>query len=316
METWETVVILLLVSVFVVLILNQDIPLSIINVLDNTLFQMTILGLTLSVSIYSPPVAITAIAIIVFVYYTRNIAKIQRILDVDEENIIHHEEDVTISDSPRLNIKEKNVHFADELPDQPSDQLADQQVNQHDDNSDVILNALKEHINEKPNNSPSDQRGGVGTVQIQDEMPLDKNISNIAMPPNNNESKVVEAYDSNSSNQSAAPVSNPEKANSVDSNVFAVNNSEVLGADEVKAMPAIRLYTDDAGQYKIREARPTVLPEKYEVANFLPSADVGSNNYRLSGISIDDKIKNLQYGVLPSSKPPPNFDDVVPNRLH
>ena len=77
MDTWEVVIILVLLTIAITVIAKQEVPLSFISLLDNTYLQLAILGLTLGIAVISPPVAIVAIATIVIVYYVRNLVKIQ-----------------------------------------------------------------------------------------------------------------------------------------------------------------------------------------------------------------------------------------------
>jgi hypothetical protein len=77
MDTWEIVLILLLLTVSVLVISKHEIPLSFVTLLDNIYFQLIILGLTLALSTVSPASALVAVATVVIMYYVRNVVKIQ-----------------------------------------------------------------------------------------------------------------------------------------------------------------------------------------------------------------------------------------------
>ena len=77
MDTWEVVLILILLTIAVSVIAKHEVPLALVTLLDNIYFQLAILGLTLGVAVVSPPVALVAVATIVIIYYIRNIVKIQ-----------------------------------------------------------------------------------------------------------------------------------------------------------------------------------------------------------------------------------------------
>jgi len=87
METWEVILILGLITISLMVLLNHNIPLNLISLLDNSLFQLTVVGLTLTIASISPPVAIVAIATIVIVFYVRNLNKVQLITNKPENPV-------------------------------------------------------------------------------------------------------------------------------------------------------------------------------------------------------------------------------------
>ena len=108
METWEIVLILVLVTIALIVLANHNVSLGFIQVLDNSLFQLAIVGLTLAVAVASPAVGIVGIATIVIVYYVRNLIKIQLINANDEQPPMIVEEEAN-QNQPRLIIEETHT---------------------------------------------------------------------------------------------------------------------------------------------------------------------------------------------------------------
>jgi hypothetical protein len=105
METWEVILILGLVTISLMVLLNHNIAPSFISLLDNPMFQLTIVGLTLGVAGLSPPVAIVGIATIVIVYYVRNLNKVQLINKV-EQPIVRQVEQPNVQEIAQPNVQE------------------------------------------------------------------------------------------------------------------------------------------------------------------------------------------------------------------
>ena len=148
METWEVVLILVLVTIAVSVLVKNDISVSLIDTLDNTIFQLAILATTLLLATVSPAVAIVAIATIVVVYYVRNLAKIQMIEPTSDEPRIELTEvkTVTMVGTPQINIVEPTPVSKGTLPQSNTPPPAD--------NSDVITTVLGEH----PSRPPQEQK--------------------------------------------------------------------------------------------------------------------------------------------------------------
>uniref|UniRef100_A0A6C0DRW8 Uncharacterized protein n=1 Tax=viral metagenome TaxID=1070528 RepID=A0A6C0DRW8_9ZZZZ len=325
METWEVVAILVLITLAVSVIAKQYIPYRLMGLLDNTMFQLAIIGATLGLAAVSPAVGIVAIATIVIIYYIRNLSKIQM---VEAENIERAVADMLEDDSPRLVVKEQKFT-------QPTNAAATQDVDTetpvattdlpavasrpHDHtNGDVISAALKEHESRPPsyalNRSVGNRAsvGGGSPPMLNATVPRQENHPNPRGP-----SDRAEPFDTQASFNSDAPTGSLETnvvAPSVDSDVFTPAPSNVGSYNELGAAPAIRPFSDDSGQYTISNPRPQSTYGKYEIADYAPGADMGLNEFKPVGVSIDDKVNNLKLGITPSSAPPPNFDQVSPAR--
>ena len=325
METWEVVLILVLITIAITVIAKHEVPLGFIELLDNAMFQMAILGLTLAVAVISPPVAITAIATIVIVYYIRNIVKLQlaaAISAADNVATAIMMEETT----PRIEIHEKEVIQTQSVivENQPPPVSAGTLpvVNQphQADNKDTIENALKEHEHRQP---PEGQRligtqttqGGSAPIKdmkppAHEDMPNPRNTA--PHPP-------VESFDTQAPFHAKAPVAGQETTvinSKVDSDVFSEAPSTLEPYNEVSAAPALRSFEDNAGQFNIGDNRPHTDPQKYEIADYMPASDMGRNNFQPVGVSIDDKINILKKGLMPVSGPPPDFNTAVPPKAH
>jgi hypothetical protein len=335
METWEVVVILALTTFAVTIIANHTIPTSIIDILDNSIFQLAILGATLGVAAVSPAVAIVAIATIVIVYYIRNLIKIQLVSDKQLENIERPAEiaEPTDVDSPRLEVVEETTVVQSEtveitqvhLPDASGAKVpVSMQAlpviaagNPHQaDNKDVVAAALQEHESHRP---PTEDIGTRSNLKgsnpiIKDEKPLaNEKFENPR--GEDGEGFEVQSMDAQAEFHAPAPPSSGRLMIPVDSDVFTPAASQLDGSNEILAAPAGRTFADSAGQYSINEIRPsTAAAAKYETADYIPSTDLGTNAFNPIGVSIDDKITMLKKGVMPSSAPPPNFNNAVPTR--
>jgi len=322
METWEVVLILVLITIAISVIAKHEVPLGFVEVLDDTMFQMAILGATLAVAVISPPVAIVAIATIVIVYYIRNLVKIQMATAAEDERATNEMVEAT---TPRLEIQETtrvalsetvtttSVH---DTPVSAQDLPAVNKPHQAD-NKDVVETALKEHESRQP---PEGQKmigersnSSGGPPMESNPPPQHENMPN----PRGKEgfSDEVESFDTQASFHSSAP--SPGKDSKViepnaELEIFSGAPSTLDSYNEISAHPANRSFVDNAGQFNIGETRPRMSPEKYEIANYMPNGDMGRNQFEPVGISIDDKISNLKKGLMPSSAPPPNFDIAVP----
>ena len=304
MDTWEVVLILILLTIAISVIAKHEVPLALITLLDNIYFQLAILGLTLGVAVVSPPVALVAVATIVIIYYIRNIVKIQiaqmnkRIeegarRDFDMEQAAKSEEKK--DDSPRIEITEER------------------RVINISTGNDTIDAALKEH-----ETRPTSYSKDIGTRSSMGGMlNAEKEITTpqLEMPNPRGPAKTVESFDTQATFNSPAPQANADKAliNEVDSEVFA-KGGNVVPHNEDKAKPVVRQYADGAGQYPIYEPRAESKTEKYEQLDFMPMSDMGSNKFEKVGLSIDDKMTILKKGLLPSSNPPPDYNMTVPPR--
>jgi len=306
MDTWEVVLILILLTIAISVIAKHEVPLALVTLLDNIYFQLAILGLTLGVAVVSPPVALVAVATIVIIYYIRNIVKIQiaqmnkrieeearRDFDRQQEEKSAKAEDSKKDDSPRIEITEER------------------RVINIKSGNDTIDAALKEHET-RPTSYSKDighrsTMGGMLNAEKEIEPPR------LEMPNPRSEVKTVESFDMQASFNSPAPKVTEEKyvVHEVDSDVFA-KAGNVVPHNEDKAKPVTRQYSESTGQYPIYEARLQTKPEKFEQLDFMPMNDMGSNKFEKVGISIDDKMTILKKGLLPSSNPPPDYNMTEP----
>jgi len=326
METWEVVAILVLITLAISVVAKQYIPYRLMGLLDNTLFQLAIIGATLGVSAVSPAVGIIAIATIVIVYYIRNLSKIQMI---EAENVDRAIADMLEDDSPRLVVKEQTLtqvsstsitaNRVDAETPVATTGLPAVTTKPHDaSNGDVIDAALKEHESRPP---PEALNRNVGSrASVGGGSPP---MPNVVVPRQENHpnprgsADKAEPFDTQAGFNSDAPTGSLETnvaVPKVDSDVFTPAPAEVGGYNELGAAPTIRPYTDDSGQYAIGNPRPQSSYGRYEVSDYSPGNDMGMNEFKAVGVSIDDKINNLKLGITQSSAPPPNFDQVFPAR--
>lgn len=302
METWEIVLVLVLVTISLTMLVNQNVSLDLIKVLDNSLFQLLIVGLTLAVAIVSPPVAIVAIATIVVVYYLRNMIKVQM---ASSPEFLGNEE------APPSRMRVEQTRTVVEVSECDSAQTRPEDV-------DVIEAAMAE----------SGGRIALNSAQLQPEnfkIPAPAPIEDIKPLahedfPNPRGSEGFESSDPAAELQGSAPVAGtptyvaPESNTlSVDAEAFMTGGAVPTAFNEALSPPAARPYNESAGQYAINRSRPYSGVEKREVANYVAGKDIGSNEYVQHGSSIDDKIKNLHNGVPVGNAPPPNFDLVTPS---
>jgi hypothetical protein len=289
MDTWEVVLILLFLSISILVIANREVPLQVVEVLDNTYLQLIILAATLALAILSPPVAIVAISTIVTVYYMRNVVKIQ-IMKARRDAALEREENAmleakaaaeAVPEEPRIEIRE-TTHTVTEI-------VADKEA---------IEAALQEHES-RDSGEENDSNDKSSTA------PISSSTAPVGL----------ESFDYAKSNNSQAPVNEPRRViDNVDSPVFTASRETPMGYNELKAPKKIRSYRDNAGQYDLDETRPLSDVEKYETADYMPSNDMGDNKFVPVGYSIDDKVRILTAGVMPSSAPPPSFNSVDPKR--
>ena len=292
MDTWEVVLILVLLTISISVIANREVPLSFISLLDNTYFQLAILGLTLGVAVVSPPVAIVGIATIVTIYYIRNLVKIQIVrANRREEQQERHDE------QPRIEITEAVVTKTEIVA-----------------NKDTIEAALKDHETKHPPQEEVGKRSSIGGS-----VPIDNHVTNqVEIPDPRGPQKNVESFDTHGNFHAVAPVGDDKKVLSpVDSDVFSPSSGKVDSSNEPTAISGpIRAFNDNSGQYDIQESRPQGSVERYDVFDFMPMKDMGVNTFEPIGVSIDDKVSNLKHGSLPSSAPPPDFNKVLPGKAH
>lgn len=307
MDTWEVVLILVLLTISISAIAKRYLPISFITILDNIYFQLVILGLTLGVAVLSPPVAIVAISTIVIVYYVRNLVKVeiaQEIRRFERENEERQNEkrieELEKNQEPRIEIREETRTVTEIVA-----------------NKDTIEAALKDHETRQP----ADSQEQIGNRSSLSGTPPTKHVERVnhdEIPDPRGPQKGVESFDLKADNNSPAPEGSVRRPlMPVDSDVFTPSHNEINGYNESKAATAtLRAYNDNAGQYDIDESRPQGPVERYEVSDYLPLKDSGANNFESDGKSIDDKIKNLSRGVLPSSAAPPDFNKVLPPKAH
>jgi len=312
METWEVVLILVLLTISISVIANREVPLSLITLLDNTYFQLIILAATLGVAVVSPPVAIVAISTIVTIYYIRNVVKVQimqmrRRFEMEQEAEIERreaekkvEEDEESSE-PRIEIKETT---------QTTTQIEIVA------NKDTLEAALSDHESRQPAKSKEQigtrsNLGGVPPSSDYAEVPQKE----LPDPRKTQDSNGVESFDSRSDVNSAAPVGTSRKIlGTVDSDVFSASRRTPIGYNESSASKKIRAFNENTGQYDIDESRPVSEVERYVIADYSPADNMGSNQFELLGDSIDDKINILSAGVLPSAMPPSNYNEAYPSK--
>ena len=312
MDTWEIVLILVLLTIALIVLSNHNVPLGFIQIMDNSLFQLAIVGLTLAVAVASPAVGIVAIATIVIVYYVRNLIKVQLINNtpiIDET-----------ADEPRLIVEETNTVETRTLtviePRTPN-------INTKKEDEDVVEAALKEHDHRVTLSSPQVMSNSFkipAAAPFSDSKPLDQ----AEFPnPRSAEGFQADSTDPLAETRGAAPVAgtptyvpNSRHTFSVDANIFTPGSNVPEGYNEAGAPDAFRYYSKSDGQYGIHEERPSTSVQKYETADFIPAKEMGNNAYVQFGVSIDDKMTNLKNGIVASTSAPPNFDEVVPQPGH
>lgn len=341
METWEVILILGLVTISLMVLLNHNIAQSLISLLDNPMFQLTIVGLTLTIAGLSPPVAIVGIATIVIVYYVRNLNKVE-IINLKAENQIEKTNET--NPEPRLLIEQVNTQYVKikeyNVPQNtvaqntvPQNTVAQNTVSQNNsaqntvpqnnlvqnptihtrpEDKDVLESALKEHNEVNSQNRPINYKIPCGE-------PV-KSLTQDNYSTQGPEGFHVESADPKIEVYGSAPkpgvsnfISEDKKLFTVDSNVYTKGESVPIEYNEFTAQPTNRPYDKSEGQYIINENRPYQSAQKYEVADFTPGTDMGENKFTVVGNSIDDKITNLKKGIQISRTPPPNFDVVEPS---
>ena len=311
--------------------------------LDNSLFQLAIVGLTLAVAVVSPPVAIVAIATIIIVYYTRNLIKVQLITNDESCNKpveISNNDDLQTTNEPRLFIEEiktvetttRTQHLKThniEIQDSSNNSQEEQQnkpvvpdnnnTNTKPEDVDVLETVLNEEEYRKNRGCPiSPTQYKIPSVApFSDIKPAE--YDTIPDPRIGNEGFHVDSMDSQLEVNGKAPnagsssyLSDNNSTFDVDTNIFTKSENVPVEYNELSAPPTYRPYSLSEGQYEINENRPYSSAQKYEVADFTPGNDLGSNEFAVFGESIDDKMSSLKKTVV-ISKPPPNFDEVVPS---
>jgi hypothetical protein len=305
METWEVVLILALVTVSVMVLVQKDMSMTCIRVLDNTFFQLAILTGALAVATISPAVAIVAIATIVVVFYVRNLTKIQMIAP--------HESAVD-EDTPRIEMTEQTVRTMTIVGDVPvsAGTLPDVNAPPPKDNKDVVAKALSEHESRPPVQQPLiGQRASIsGTAPIVSQFP--PHHENFPNPRGS--ALTAEPVDSKIASYGEAPVSGFTPSTEEEEGFTAAAGYSIDGKDESSTEFIVRPFNDNQGQYNLNEVRPNQRPGKYELADFMPGSDLGSNDFVPTGVSIDDKVANLQNGFVTSSAAPPDFNNAFPAR--
>lgn len=314
MDTWEIVLILILVTVALVLLSNQNISLDLIQLLDNSLFQLVVLGLTLVVAVYSPPVAVVAVISIVIVYYIRNLTKVQ-LLSVDNRNVLIEED--TNPNPPRITITEETTTI--ETTTKTKLEISDDEnysENTRDEDLPSVENALSEHESrislDSPDLLPKEFKMS-GSVPVYNSEALDR--ENFENPRSSNatpEYKDPEAGVHGVAPSAGTPSYVPNGKNMVGLDVNTPSPMTPHGFNEPTSEPTFRPYDKDDGQYAINQLRPYAYPQKQELADYMPGNDLGTNKFTNIGVSIDDKLTNLANGITQSSAPPPNFDQASP----
>jgi len=326
METWEVVVILVLITLAISVIAKHEVPLTFVALLDSTFFQLAILGATLGVAAVSPAVAIVSIATIVIVYYIRNLVKIQlATADMDDNRAMS---DMVGEDGPRLEIHEQTAVVHEETSavvvvpgTEPVARTGFPPIETkpHDaTNKDVVETAMKEHESRVPidtlhNDVGSKASNNPGSPPMVNAKPPEH--ENMENPRGSSDE--AEPFDAQADFRATAPSPGTDmhiNGPNVDSDIFSAAPSNLDAYNEQNAAAPIRNFADSAGQYNIGETRPQSNYGKYEVSEFAPGSDMGINDYKQFGVSIDDKMNNLKLGITPSAQPPPNFDTVTPPR--
>lgn len=320
METWEIVLILVLVTIALIVLANHNVSLGFIQVLDNSLFQLAIVGLTLAVAVASPAVGIVGIATIVIVYYVRNLIKIQLINTNDAESPMIVEQEAN-QNEPRLIIEE--THTVETTTKHIEVDKTDCKLNTKDEDEDVVEAALKEHEGRVSLTSSSMFGNNFkipAPAPVVDAKPLEQDdFPN----PRSAEGFAADSSDPLAETRGAAPnagtasyIPNNKHTFADDANIFTPGSAIPDSYNEGAAEPTLRPYSKSDGQYGIAELRPYSNLEKYETADYIPGKEMGDNAYSQFGVSIDDKITNLRNGIVVGTAPPPNFDVVDPQPSH
>ena len=311
METWEVVLILTLVTISVSVLVTKEIPVVAIQILDNTFVQLAVLGVALGIATISPAVALVMVATIVVVYYVRNVAKIQMI-ETRAEEVVNEE-----PAAPRIKINyvEPTVPEVEPVP-ISNGTLPTVNMRPPSDNSDVLAAALKEHESRPPmipKNSVGSRASMVGSAPIKNQpAPIHEKFEN----PRGDEEE-VEALDEEENMNGSAPAAYettfPGNVNEGFSN-HAGFSIDGKGPEEPLAQFEVRPFNESQGQYNLQEPRPISNVDKYELADYMPGNDMGTNEFRSTGVSIDEKVTNLSQQFNPSAGAPPNFDNAFPSR--
>ena len=310
METWEVVLIITLVTIAVSVLARNEIPLSLITVLDNTFFQLAVLGATLAVATISPAVALVTIATVVVVYYIRNLAKLQMI--TPEVSRIEVVKEVVVVEKPTATTEPTEVE-----PPISNGVLPNVNIRLPVDNSDVIQNAMKEHESRPPmipKMSIGTRASMVGNAPVINQLaPVHEKFENPR-----SEEEDVEPLDEEENMNGEAPgaYESPFPGGNVNEGFsnpagFSVDGQ---GPEEPLAQFEVRPFNENQGQYNLQEPRPISNVDKYELADYMPGNDMGTNEFRPVGVSIDDKVSNLNVQFNTSPAAPPNFDNAVPSR--
>ena len=316
METWEIVLILVLVTIALIVLANHNVSLGLIQILDNSLFQLAIVGLTLAVAVASPAVGIVAIATIVIVYYVRNLIKVQ-LINVGEESPMLIEQE-TNQNEPRLIVEE--THTVETITKHIEvDNNGSYKAQTKPEDADVIEAALKENDSRVALTS-SAMFGKNFKIPAPAPVHDTKSLDQDDFPnPRNTEGFQADSTDPMAETRGVAPQAgtatyNPKMTNvfDADPNVFTPGADIPTGFNEPGAEHTFRPYSKSDGQYAINERRPYTGVQKYETADFIPGKDMGDNTYKQFGVSIDDKMTNLRNGIVSSTAPPPDFDLITP----
>jgi len=303
METWEFVLILVFLTICIIVISKQKVPVNVITLLDSPIFQIVILGLTLCLATISPPVTIVAITALVLVYYMRNVVKIQMVSAKVKP----------LNPPPRISIiEERRVTTIQNTDDEPKMEVAPPVKN-----NDVIERALQESEMRPPNNN---------YITVGNNAPVNRklqvteeNVKQLEKLENPRGSSTnVESFDTHASFHSNINSTDKNKivTPELDSDIF-LRSKRVDAANENLLMPNnMREYNNNDGQYAINEPRPSSLADKYEVARYNPDDFIGDNIFTPVGTSINDKISNLTRSKFVNSAPPPDFDKVTPNKMY
>jgi hypothetical protein len=308
-----------------------------ISILDNIVVQLAILGAVLAMAVVSPPVAIVAMITVVTVYYMRNVSKVDSIepsVEINENiqyiNTTNNNIQMNVSNEEVLKLEHELTqnNIAVVHPDHSQEKhkeekhkeeklLSDHEVNtkRENENKDVLETALGESESRMPLEETigSNSRVG-GEVAMEDKRPPAHEDFPDPRKTGAGEGFEVKSLDTQAEFHGSVPPSYGTKSQMVDSSVFTPPSKLLDGYNEVVSPPTIRSFTDNAGQFTINSSRPSTLPEKYEVADYMPGSDMGSNDYSLYGASIDDKISFLNNSFVQSTTPPPNFSNVIPKK--
>lgn len=310
MDTWEIVIILALLTISILVISKHRVSTELITILDSPIFQIVVLGLTLTAAVASPAVAVVAITTLVVVYYMRNVVKIQIVAAHarPSHNSKHVPTQVAVLEEKRvITIVNKDDDNNKTMP-QPIQNKA---------NADTIENALRENSMRAPttNHQVIGSSASVnGTLQF----PPEPTRSYEVFSDPRGTIRSVESFDTNASFNSQVASSAIDRTipSEIDSEVFRRGPKNPAAANENTTIAVqMRNYGMSDGQYDINEPRPQTVPGKYEVASYNPDEFIGNNKFIPVGVSLDDKITNMSKGKFVSSAPPPDFDTPVPSKM-